>query len=394
MRVTSMLPDMQYQLQQSSQGLATALQQVSTGKRVNQLSDDPAASASMVRSLATSANLDTYISTGSTVLSGLQTADSALSSVITSLNSAVTMGTSGANGTLTSANRAGIALQVQSLLSSVVARANSSYQGAYVFAGSASTTPPFVQASSSFTSSATSLTATTPLSAGSTTTISDAQTGQTFTFKAAAGDTVATLTQAVATAVSGGTLSSGTSASVDGAGHLAFTSAGGIVASSNDAALGSLSATAGSTVANAYAYVGNNNVNSVAIGDSQTVDSNLSGSQIFTANSNVIQSLGKLITALQSGNQTQIGDATASISTALNFVSQQRIPLNNNITQINSQESYLSQEKVTLSTQQTALVGINLAEAATNLSQASLTNSAVLAAAAKVVPQTLLDYLK
>jgi flagellin-like hook-associated protein FlgL len=78
----------------------------------------------------------------------------------------------------------------------------------------------------------------------------------------------------------------------------------------------------------------------------------------------------------------------------LTYVGQQRVPLDNTISQLNSQDSYLGQEKVTLTTQQTALVGINLADAATNLSQAQLDNSAVLAAAAKVLPQTLLDYLK
>ena len=60
MRVANMLPDIQYQMQQSQQALATATEQVSTGLRVNQLSDDPAASANMVRSLAYSANVDQY----------------------------------------------------------------------------------------------------------------------------------------------------------------------------------------------------------------------------------------------------------------------------------------------------------------------------------------------
>jgi flagellin-like hook-associated protein FlgL len=78
----------------------------------------------------------------------------------------------------------------------------------------------------------------------------------------------------------------------------------------------------------------------------------------------------------------------------LTYVDQQRVPLDSAISQLNSQESYLGQEKVTLTTQQTALVGINMADAATNLSQAQLNNSAVLAAAAKIMPQTLLDYLK
>ncbi len=52
MRVTNMLPDMQYAMQQSQQALATAEQQVATGMRVNQPSDDPVASANMVVSLA------------------------------------------------------------------------------------------------------------------------------------------------------------------------------------------------------------------------------------------------------------------------------------------------------------------------------------------------------
>jgi flagellar hook-associated protein 3 FlgL len=348
----------------------------------------------MVRSLSDSSEIDRYTSTSATVGSTLQSADSALSAVVTSLNSAVTLGTSGANGTSTSTNRADIAAQVQGLISDVVARANTSFQGNYVFAGTASTTPPFVQASSSYTSSATTLTPSTPLTAGATTTLSDAQTGESFTFKAAAGDTVATLTQAVAGAVSAGTLSAGTSVAVSSSGALSISSSTGVVATSTDAALGTLSATPNTTVANAYAYVGTNDTNSVTIGTNQSVASTLSGSQVFTTGANVIQSLGNLVTALQTGTQAQITSATTAISTALNYVGQQRIPLDNNISQISSQESYLSQETVTLTTLQTALVGVNIADAATNLSQAELTNNAVLAVAAKAVPETILDYLK
>jgi len=394
MRVTSMLPDVQYQMQRTQQSVADALKQVSTGQRVNQLSDDPAASAAMVRSLSDSSAIDRFTSTSSAVSSTLQSADAALSSVVTSLNSALTLGTNGANGTNTSSNRAALAQQVQGLLQSVVAQANTSFQGTYVFAGTASTTPPFVQASTSYDSSATTLAASTPLTAGSSTTLSDAQTGQSFTFKAAAGDTVATLTQAIAGAVANGTLSTGTSAAVSSSGGLAITSAAGVVASSSDPALGTLSATPNTTMANAYAYVGNDNTNSVDIGNNLSVASNLSGAKVFSTGAQAIQSLGNLVTALQGGDETQIANATQAISTALNYVGQQRIPLGNNISQINSQETYLAQETVTLSTQQTSLVGINLAVAATNLSQAELTSNAVLAAAAKAIPQSILDFLK
>jgi flagellin-like hook-associated protein FlgL len=401
MRVTNMVPDTLYAIQQSQQALSTALQQVSTGLRVNQPSDDPAASANMVLSLASSANVDQYTKNISAVTSQMQTADSALSSVVTSLNTAVTLGTSGAGGTLSTANKQAVATQVQGVLANVVSQANASYQGAYLFGGSETTGPPILPASTTFTSAqgtmAPPLAVTLPLTAGSVTTISDAATGKTFVFTVAAGQTIASLSTAVANAAAAGILSPGTTATINATGQLAISSnssSAGVVASSTDPVLGAMTATPGTEVPNAYAYVGNSTVNSVPVGDSSNVAANLPGGQIFTSGANVIGSLRGLITALQSGTSTQIEAATNAVSTALAGVGEQRIPLDNSISQLNSQESYLGQETLSLTSQQTSLVGANLALSATNLSEAELTNSAVLAAAAKVLPETLLNYLQ
>jgi flagellar hook-associated protein 3 FlgL len=400
MRVTNMVPDMQYAIQQSQQALSVALQQVSTGLRVNQPSDDPAAAANMVISLAGSANVDQYTSNVSAVTAQMDTADSGLSAITTSLNTAITLGTSGASGTVSVANKQAIAAQLQGILTSVVSQANSAYQGVYVFAGSANNTPPFVAASSTYTSAngsaANPLSATTPLTAGSVTTVSDASTGQTLTFKAAAGDTIANLETAISTAATAGTLSATTSASITATGHLSIGSnsvTDGIVVSSNDAVLGSMTANAGTSVPNSYAYLGNSTVNNVQVGDSTSVQTNVPGNTLFIAGANVLGSLSSLITALQTGTSAQISAATSAVSSALNYVSQQRVPLDNTISQLSSQDSYLSQETLTLTTRQTALVGTDLATAATSLSQAELDNTAVLAAASKVLPETLLNYL-
>ena len=82
-------------------------------------------------------------------------------------------------------------------MTSVVAQANSFLPGRLSLCWSASSTPPFVAASINLYfaqgSAATPLIPTTPLTAGSVTTVSDASTGQTFTFKAAAGDTIGQL---------------------------------------------------------------------------------------------------------------------------------------------------------------------------------------------------------
>lgn len=395
-----MVPDVQYAMQQSQQALSTALQQVSTGLRVNQPSDDPAAAANMVSSLAESANVDQYTSNVSAVTSQMQTADSAISSVVTSLNAAITLGTSGASGTASAANKQAIATQVEGVLSSVISQANTSDQGVYLFGGSASSTPPFVAASSAYTSAQIStappLTATLPLTAGSVTTVSDASTGKTFVFVVTAGEDISDLSAAIAGAATAGTLSAGTTATINATGQLQIGTnsiADGIVVKSNDPVLGAMSADSGTGVANAYAYVGNSSVNSVKVGDSMTIGTNLPGDQLFTSGTNVIGSLNSLITALQSGTGAQIGAATTAVSTALSGVGEQRVPLDNTIGQLNSQDSYLSQEKLTLTTQQTSLVGVNLATAATNLSQAETANSAVLAVASKVLPETLLNYL-
>jgi len=290
-----MVPNVQYNIQQSEQSVNTALQQLSTGRRVLQLSDDPSASANMVRSLASSANVDRYTSNTTNVLARLQTADSALSTVVTSLNQAITLGTNGANGTNNATNRQQIATQVQGILTTVISQANTSYQGSYLFAGTASDTPPFV---------------------------------------------------------------------------------------------------ADSTSPTGYTYVGNSGVNTAQVGDSMTVPTNTPGDQIFSSGANVIASLSQLVTALQSGSTTDIATATTAVTNALNYVDQQRVPMDNTITQLNSQETFLGQETVSLTSQQTSLVGIDTATAATNVTQAETAQNAVYAAAAKVLPQSLLNYLQ
>lgn len=143
-----------------------------------------------------------------------------------------------------------------------------------------------------------------------------------------------------------------------------------------------------------YSYVGNSGVNSVSIGDSLSIKVNLPGDQIFSSSSvDVLGSLSSLVTALQTGTASDIQTAGTKLSAAINYIGQQRVFYANAETQLNSQQTYLQKETVTLSSKATRLVGIDMAEAATDLAQAQTANSAALAAAAKVLPTTLLNYL-
>jgi flagellar hook-associated protein 3 FlgL len=152
--------------------------------------------------------------------------------------------------------------------------------------------------------------------------------------------------------------------------------------------------TADSSSSTGYTYNGNDDTNSVAVGDDLSVQVNLPGSEIFSNSSNsVIGALSSLVSALQNGSTSAISTATNAVSNALNYVSQQRVFYGNAESQMNSQETYLQNETVSLTSQQNSLIGVNEAQAATELSQAETDNSAALAAAAKVLPNTLLNYL-
>ena len=154
--------------------------------------------------------------------------------------------------------------------------------------------------------------------------------------------------------------------------------------------------TADASSSTGYTYNGNSGVNKISIGDSLTVQANIPGNTLFTnTNASVLGALSNLKTALESGSSTDIGNATTAITTALNYVTQQHVIYGNTINQLESQETYLASDKVTLTSRETSLVGIDTATAAENLSQAETSNTATLSAAAKLLQQNnLLDYLK
>jgi flagellar hook-associated protein 3 FlgL len=289
------VPDILADINQSQSTLNTLLQEVSTGKSVSQPSDNPSASAQMVQNTIESADVDQYTQNVSTTLNAVQSASSVLSSVVTSLTQAVSLGTEGANGTTSASNQQALAEQVQGILANVVSQANTSFAGSYLFGGTGTGKAPY---------------------------------------------------------------------------------------------------TADPTSPTGYTYNGTNDSNSVEVGDNLDVQFSLPGSQVFSNSSNsVIGALSSLATALQSGSTSSISSATSAVTSAISYLGQQQAFYSSAQGQLTAQETTLQQDTVTLTTQATNLIGVNEATAATELSQAETDNSAVLAAAAKVLPQNLLNYL-
>jgi flagellar hook-associated protein 3 FlgL len=131
-------------LQTDAQQEDQALQQVSSGQKLNSLSDNPAAVASLVNLRMQSSSDTQYLQNISSLTGSLNVADSALSSVVEALTTAQTLGVEGGGGTVNTQNQQALAQQVQGIQQEILGLANTSYDGQYLFSGTATTTQPYV----------------------------------------------------------------------------------------------------------------------------------------------------------------------------------------------------------------------------------------------------------
>ncbi len=264
--------------------LATALDQsqlteqqltseLSSGVRVNSLSDDPVASGENVLLLNQMQKDDSFTQTSSLVTGNLQVADSALGSVVSQLTQAISLATSANNGTLSASNLKSISNQLAGIRDEVTSLANTSYEGQYIFAGGQTSTAPF-------TTSETTSPATT-------------------------------------------------------------------------------------------SYNGDEDVNSIQTPNGQSIQLNVPGDQIFTASgaNNVFAALNSLVADFASGTASSTGVTdTEALSTALNYVSQQRVVLDNSLSRLTDASDAVSSEKTQLTAAQTNLMQADVAQVSTQLS--------------------------
>jgi len=288
------LPDVLAALAQTQQQINTDLQQLASGRSVNVPSDNPAAAAELIQNLGQTAEADQFLRSAGSVQGEIQNADSTLSSVIISLQRAISLGVEGANGTLNGSDRAALATEVQGIQAQLVSLANLTYQGNYVFAGTATQTTPYV-------------------------------------------------------------LTPGSPSGVT--------------------------------------YQGNLGVNSVTLGNHFTLETNVPGSQLFSAGANdMFQSIQNLINGLQNG--TGISTAVNEVSSAYSYINAKRVFYGNAVNQLNAQQTYLSSETTQLAQQQNKIGGADLTSVISNLTNAETARQATLAAVGQTARSDLFDFIK
>ncbi|MBI3131727.1 MAG: flagellar hook-associated protein FlgL [Acidobacteria bacterium] len=130
-------------LQRTKERLSVTQRELSSGKRINDPSDDPTGAALVVDFQTSIGANESFMKQIDGALSFLQGAESALGSITNDLTRLLEIGQQAISGTNAGTPRANLAQEVDSIRSNFVSIANTQEQGKYLFSGTATLTQPF-----------------------------------------------------------------------------------------------------------------------------------------------------------------------------------------------------------------------------------------------------------
>ncbi len=128
----------------------------------------------------------------------------------------------------------------------------------------------------------------------------------------------------------------------------------------------------------------------------QAIQLNLPGDQIFmgSGSNSVFGTLNNLIADFASGTASaSAATDLQSLNTALNYVSQQRVTLDNSLTRLTAASDAVSSEKTQLTAAQTTLMQADLGDISTQLSLSKTQQTALEAVIAQLGSGSLFDKL-
>ena len=130
-------------INQAMDRIDTTQQELSTGKKINQPSDNPYGTSLALQLNNQLANLDSYSNNVTDGTGWAQAANASLSDVTDSVQRVRELVVQASNGTLTQADMSADAAEVNQLIDQIKQDANTQYNGQYIFSGAATTTAPY-----------------------------------------------------------------------------------------------------------------------------------------------------------------------------------------------------------------------------------------------------------
>jgi flagellin-like hook-associated protein FlgL len=146
MMIPSLSPSVNLFLNSLSQlqtAINSATAQLSSGYRISQPSDAPDQISPLLQLLAGLNHNQSVANNLATVQANVSSADGAVSTALQLLNQAESLGSQGATGTASQTTRANLAQQVEGIQEQMVALANTSVNGQYIFSGDQSSSQPY-----------------------------------------------------------------------------------------------------------------------------------------------------------------------------------------------------------------------------------------------------------
>ncbi len=131
-------------VQKSTSNMNRLQEQISTGKKVNRASDDPAGARKILSLRSEDLRLDQYSSNIQTATQSLDFSASAVQNTSDILQRITELTMQGVSDSSDQTNRTIIANEINQLLETIMQSSNSQRLGRYVFAGTETTTEPFV----------------------------------------------------------------------------------------------------------------------------------------------------------------------------------------------------------------------------------------------------------
>jgi flagellar hook-associated protein 3 FlgL len=155
-------------------------------------------------------------------------------------------------------------------------------------------------------------------------------------------------------------------------------------------------ATSNATSPGTTTYNGDSDINYLETPNGQKIQLNVPGNQIFLGSTSVFGVLNSLVADYSSGvvNAAQATQDLQALTAALNTVSQQRVILDDSMTQLTAASGAITTEKTQLLVAQTNLMQADLATVATQLSLSKTQEAALEAVISQLGSGSLFDKIQ
>ncbi|WP_263352127.1 flagellar hook-associated protein FlgL [Acidicapsa acidisoli] len=141
-------------------------------------------------------------------------------------------------------------------------------------------------------------------------------------------------------------------------------------------------------------YNGDSNVNTMVTPNGQSIQLNVPGNEVFTsATANVLGTLNNLVADYASGGVGNGVADTGALNSALNYTSQQRVTIDNSLTQLNDASGVATEQATQLTAVQTNLMQADIPSVSTQLALVQSQQSALISVIAALSQGSLFDHL-